>query len=67
MILCDIEIIKDNKKIIYFPYILTGAFKGISKSFTNKNKLKEYLQKENLQINKIIHINYNCNYAKIPF
>ena len=67
MCLVDIEINKENEKIIYFPYILTGTFRGINKSFNNKKDLKEYLKNENLIINKITHTNYNLQCNQLPF
>lgn len=67
MILVDIEIQKDNKRLTYFPYILTGAFKGINKAFNNKKDLINYLKTENLKINQITHTNYNLVCNQLPF
>lgn len=67
MCLVDIEIQKENEKIVFFPYLLTGAFRGINESFNNKKDLKEYLKKENLIVNKITHTNYNLVCNQLPF
>lgn len=58
-----LQVEKDDKKIIYTIYDMCGALKVT----TSKKVLKHYINIYNLKIIDIKHINYNCNYANIPF
>lgn len=57
------QVEKQDKNIIYTIYNLHGALK-VS---TSKDIIKNYIDRFNIKIVDIIHMNYNCSYANIPF